>query len=63
MVQNLRGKTLFITVVLPVVLEVNQRVLADREMLLQLRDKIAIDPLDMRAIGCASVPQARLIPC
>lgn len=43
-------KTLFITVVLPVVLEVNQRVLADREQLLQLRNKIAIDPQGLNAI-------------
>ena len=37
-------KSLFITAILPVVLEVNQRVLADREQLLYLRDKIADDP-------------------
>ena len=43
-------KTLFITAILPVVLDVNQRVLADREQLLHLRDKIAIDPTDMSAI-------------
>jgi Bax protein len=34
-------KALFITAILPVVLEVNQRVLADREQLLYLRDKMA----------------------
>ena len=34
-------KALFITALLPVVLEVNQRVLADREQLLYLRDKMA----------------------
>lgn len=37
-------KALFITAILPVVLEVNQRVLADREQLLYLRDKIATVP-------------------
>jgi Bax protein len=37
-------KALFITAILPVVLEVNQRVLADREQLLLLRDKLATDP-------------------
>ena len=35
---------LFITAILPVVLEVNQRVLADREQLLYLRDKMAAAP-------------------
>lgn len=34
-------KALFITALLPVVLEVNQRVLADREQLLYLRDKVS----------------------
>lgn len=34
-------KALFITAILPVVLDVNQRVLADREQLLYLRDKMA----------------------
>jgi Bax protein len=34
-------KSLFISALLPVILEVNQRVLADREQLLFLRDKIA----------------------
>lgn len=43
-------KSLFITAILPVVLEVNQRVLADREQLLYLRDKIAAAPLRMTAI-------------
>jgi Bax protein len=43
-------KSLFITAILPVVLEVNQRVLADREQLLYLRDKIAAAPLHMTAI-------------
>ena len=37
-------KALFITAILPVVLEVNQRVLIDREQLLYLRDKMAADP-------------------
>lgn len=43
-------KSLFITAILPVVLEVNQRVLADREQLLYLRDKIAEAPLRMTPI-------------
>lgn len=43
-------KTLFITAILPVVLEVNQHVLADREQLLRLRDKIAADPTDLSAL-------------
>lgn len=34
-------KALFITAILPVILEVNQRVLAEREQLLFLRDKLA----------------------
>ena len=37
-------KQLFITAILPVVLEVNHRVMSDREQLLALRDKLAIDP-------------------
>ena len=43
-------KQLFITAILPVVLEVNQRVMADREQLLALRDKLAADPLSMSPI-------------
>jgi len=43
-------KVLFITALLPVVLEVNQRVLADREQLLYLRDKLADEPMSMSAI-------------
>jgi Bax protein len=43
-------KALFITAILPVVLEVNQRVLADREQLLVLRDKLATDPFSMNPI-------------
>jgi Bax protein len=43
-------KSLFITAILPVVLEVNQRVLADREQLLYLRAKIAAAPLQMTPI-------------
>ena len=39
-------KQLFITAILPVVLEVNQRVLADREQLLYLRDKLAVGAAD-----------------
>ncbi len=37
-------KMLFITAILPVILEVNQRVLADREQLLYLRDKLSATP-------------------
>jgi Bax protein len=43
-------KQLFITAILPVVLEVNHRVLADREQLVALRDKIAADPYSMSPI-------------
>ena len=43
-------KALFITAILPVVLEVNQRVLADREQLLYLRDKIAATPVRVTPI-------------
>ena len=43
-------KSLFITAILPVVLEVNQRVLADREQLLYLREKIAAAPLQITPI-------------
>ena len=43
-------KQLFITAILPVVLEVNQRVMADREQLLALRDKLAADPPSMSPI-------------
>lgn len=43
-------KSLFITAILPVVLEVNQRVLADREQLLYLRDKVAAAPLRVTPI-------------
>ena len=43
-------KSLFITALLPVVLEVNQRVLADREQLLYLRDKMASAPFAMSPI-------------
>ena len=38
-------KALFITAILPVVLGVNQRVLAEREQLLYLRDKLGSSPL------------------
>jgi Bax protein len=37
-------RTLFITTLLPVILEANQRVLAEREQLLYLRDVMASDP-------------------
>jgi Bax protein len=43
-------KQLFITAILPVVLEVNQRVLADRDQLLALREKLARDPYAMSPI-------------
>ena len=43
-------KALFITALLPVVLEVNQRVLAEREQLLYLRDKMASEPMRVSAI-------------
>ncbi len=43
-------KSLFITAILPVVLEVNQRVLSDREQLLYLRDKMAVDPMRLSPI-------------
>jgi Bax protein len=39
-------KLLFITALLPVVLEVNQRVLAEREQLLQLRDRVIAEGFD-----------------
>ncbi len=38
---GLQRKALFITALLPVILEVNQRVLAEREQLLYLREKLA----------------------
>lgn len=43
-------KMLFITALLPVILEANQRVLADREQLLYLRNKLAADPRMLTAI-------------
>lgn len=43
-------KMLFITALLPVILEANQRVLADREQLLYLRNKLATDPRMLTAI-------------
>ncbi|TAJ29782.1 MAG: hypothetical protein EPO67_14960, partial [Reyranella sp.] len=43
-------KSLFITALLPVVLEANQRVLADREQLLYLRDKVLTVPHMLTAI-------------
>jgi Bax protein len=43
-------KMLFITAILPVILEVNQRVLGDREQLLYLRDKLASTPKMLTAI-------------
>ncbi|MFI4999287.1 MAG: glucosaminidase domain-containing protein [Reyranellales bacterium] len=41
---GIERKALFITAILPVILEVNQRVLAEREQLLYLRDKLAAAP-------------------
>ncbi len=43
-------KMLFITAILPVILEVNQRVLADREQLLYLREKLDAAPQMLTAI-------------
>jgi Bax protein len=43
-------KSLFITALLPVVLEANQRVLADREQLLYLRDKLDKAPQMLTAV-------------
>jgi Bax protein len=43
-------KALFITALLPVVLEVNQRVLADREQLLYLREKLGARPASVTTI-------------
>lgn len=40
-------KMLFITALLPVILEVNQRVMAEREQLLHLRDKFAENPASL----------------
>jgi Bax protein len=43
-------KALFITALLPVVLEVNQRIAADREQLLYLREKLRARPASVTAI-------------
>lgn len=43
-------KSLFITALLPIILEANQRVLADREQLLYLRTKLSADPRMLTAI-------------
>lgn len=43
-------KMLFITAILPVILEVNQRVLADREQLLYLSEKLSSTPQMLTAI-------------
>ena len=43
-------KQLFISAILPVVLEINHRVLVDRERLVALRDRLAADPDGMTAI-------------
>ena len=43
-------KALFITALLPVILEVNQRVLGEREQLLYLRDKLATSPAGISVI-------------
>jgi Bax protein len=46
---GLERKLLFITALLPVILDVNQRVLIDREQLVQLRDRFAEDPDSLTA--------------
>jgi Bax protein len=46
-------KLLFITALLPVILDVNQHVLIEREQLLQLRDKFAADPTSLGAFDQA----------
>jgi Bax protein len=53
-------KALFITALLPVILEVNQRVMAEREELLFLRDKLRATPACRRssASGSSSWPTA-----
>jgi Bax protein len=43
-------KALFITALLPVVLEVNQRIIADREQLLYLREKLRTRPVSVTTI-------------
>jgi Bax protein len=43
-------KALFITALLPVVLEVNQRILADREQLIYLREKLGTRPASVTTI-------------
>ena len=43
-------KLLFISAILPVVLETNHRVLVDREKLVALRDKAAVDPDSLTAL-------------
>jgi Bax protein len=44
---GIERRTLFITALLPVILEANQRVLAEREHLLYLRDLMASDPTEV----------------
>ena len=48
--EGVERKALFITALLPVILEVNQRVMAEREQLLYLRDKVAAAPLRVTPI-------------
>jgi len=50
-------KLLFITALLPVILDVNQRVLVEREQLLTLRDKFATDPESLSAFDRAWIVQ------
>ncbi len=46
-------KLLFITALLPVILDVNQRVLMDREQLIELRDRFAANPESLTAVDRA----------
>ena len=59
-------KALFITALLPVMLEVNQRVLAEREQLLFLRDKMRFGPAchvaDRAHLARATSPTATTTP-
>jgi Bax protein len=50
-------KQLFITALLPVILDVNQRVLAERDQLTHLRDKFAEDPEGLTAFDRAWLVQ------
>jgi Bax protein len=46
-------KLLFMTALLPVILDVNQRVLMDREQLIELRDRFTADPESLTALDRA----------